>query len=174
MPFEPLLPTPGRSSPVSGPTHLVPHPATDPDLDNGRIVIVAPSALIGQGLAELVGAARPDMTIEPVVRRGLRDTDVADDVRLVVQYVRFWPDAAADVPRVWLERVPVLLALPRPDPLAEAAARRAGYAAVVAGMQGAGTLLARIADLLDLGDPARSGSRSTGDARAMSLLEMRP
>lgn len=126
--------------------------ATTREPASDRIVVVAPAAMIGMGIAEIIREIRPEMRVEYALRRGLVDSDVAPDVRLVVQALREWPDPAAEAPRAWLERVPVMLLVPRPDALVEAAARRAGYAAVVPFTQGAVAMLAKAAELLDVGD----------------------
>ena len=125
-----------------------------------RVIVIAPSAMIGQGIADILRGVRPELQIDHAARAGLTESDVQPDVRLVVQCVRDWPDPAAEAPRAWLERVPVMLLVPRPDALVEAAARRAGYVAVVPFTERAVAVLAKASEILDGHDQLRRAPRA--------------
>ena len=116
--------------------------------------------MIGQGIADILRGVGPELQIDHAARVGLTESDVQPDVRLVVQCMRDWPDPAAEAPRAWLERVPVMLLVPRPDALVEAAARRAGYAAVVPFTERAIAVLAKASELLDGHDQLRRAPRA--------------
>lgn len=152
----------GRDGLKSLPGCIPATPQTNPGLQHGRdrVVVVATSAIIGQGIADILRAVRPELQIDHAARPGIVEGDVQPDVRLIVQCMREWPDPAAEAPRAWLERVPVLLLVPRPDALVEAAARRAGYAAIVPFTERAVAVLAKASELLDSGETFRRGLRA--------------